>query len=70
MKYQVEIKHNGEVEEIDFFNTKTEVVRFIAKTFGVSQRSISKEISPRCNDWVHRDTIGYRAKIWYDDGAY
>ena len=71
MKYLVEVKGQDEELAIDYFNTKRGVVRFIAQTMGVSQMSLRDEIEARKNkQHIKRDSLGYRADIYYDDGSY
>ena len=87
MKYQVTIKKyansftepahprfgtaENHEETGDYFNTKREVVRFIALEMGVTQTSIRREIEARVNaQTIYRDNLGWRAEILWDDGTW
>lgn len=52
----------------DFFSNKRDVIRFIAEETGVTQKSIAFEIQARCDDIIKRDSLGWRAEIYFEGG--
>lgn len=62
--YQVIIK-SDENSAQDFFSTKREVLRFIARETGVSQTSIRNEIAAQDDSEIKRDTLGFRVEILF-----
>jgi len=66
--YLVSIKGvSGEekFEADEFFATKKEVVRFIAKSVGETQAAIADEIHAKTDSTLYRDSRGWRAQVWY-----
>lgn len=70
MNYQVEINGTDGEHLVECFDTKREVIRFIAKSMEVTQTSIHHEIEARADSSVYRDSVRYCALVTYDDGDY
>ena len=66
--YLVSIKGvSGEekFEADEFFVTKKQVVRFIAKSVGETQAAIAAEVNAKADSTLYRDSQGWRAQVWY-----
>jgi hypothetical protein len=64
MNYYVEIKKDGE-HNIDFFDTKRELVRWVAEETHLTQREVREEIEARDNSTIYRDSKGLRVFVTY-----
>ena len=65
--YQVVIKQQDEGSVQDFFTRKSDVIRFIARETGVSQKSIASEISSRSDSEIKRDSKGFRVEVFFEN---
>lgn len=63
--YQVEIKWTNGESEGDYFPTKAQAVKFIAKYVEEPQRRIHDEVNAKDDSVIYRDTKGWRARITY-----
>jgi hypothetical protein len=66
MNYYVEIQRQDGGCVIDFFDTKRELVRWIAEETGMTQVSFKKEVEARADSSIYRDNKGYRIFITFN----
>jgi len=68
--YHVIVKNATEDNRIDdYFDTKREIVAFIAKEMGIPRASVRGEVEARADSKIFRDSIGYRVEIYYRRGT-
>lgn len=67
--YQIIIKQQDGSDVQDYFTRKSDVVRFIARETGVSQKSIASEVDAQSNSTIKRDNLGWRAEIYFDSNS-
>lgn len=63
--YQVIVNSQENGSSHEFFSKKSEVIRFIARETGVSQKSIANEVNSRSDSEFKRDSQGFRVEIAY-----
>ena len=64
--YEIIIKQQDGSDVRDFFTRKSDVIRFIARETGVSQKSIANEIDAQSNSTIYRDNLGWRAEVYFE----
>lgn len=65
--YEIIIRnHNENSEARDVVSTLKDVVKFIARETGMTQREVRSELSARADTKFNRDNLGFRVEVNYN----